>query len=236
MSSSFGRGGAAFLRPGRGAGKLLPYTRCASAKYHPVRWRAPLLCVAVAASLVPCAAAETYTYRLDPAATTIRFVLDATMHKVRGTAALERGEIRFDDSGTAGGEVVVDATSLDSGNAKRDRDMHEKVLESERFPDIVLIVDGFAGVFDAKSTSEVAVDARLRIHGEEHPLELEMTLVPRDRRFAASTSFVVPYVEWGMENPSKAFLRVAKQVEITIEAEGTLDVAGTGDAESASRR
>jgi polyisoprenoid-binding protein YceI len=166
---------------------------------------------------------EVYRYRLDPAATEISFLLDATMHKVRGTAALERGEIRFDDeTGSAEGEVVIDATSAQTGNAKRDRDMHVKVLESESFPEIVLDVEGFAGDFDPKAPSEVAVSGRLRIHGAEHPLKLVMKLTPRGDRLEAATSFVVPYVEWGMKNPSKAFLRVGKEVEVTIEAAGRL--------------
>ena len=176
--------------------------------------------------------AETWIYRLDPQATEVRFVLDATMHKVRGSAVLERGEIRFDgESGAAEGEVVVDATSMETGNAKRDRDMHQKVLDSEEFPEIVLTVSGFEGDFDPAAPSEVVVDARLRIHGAEHPLRLEMSLEPRDGRLAATTTFVVPYVEWGMENPSRLFLRVAKEVSVTIAAVGVLD-EGNGSGNS----
>jgi polyisoprenoid-binding protein YceI len=170
--------------------------------------------------------AETYRYQLDPATTEIRFLLDATMHKVRGTAALAGGEIRFDgESGAAQGEVVIDATSMETGNAKRDRDMHTKVLESESFPEIALTIEGFEGDFDAKAPSEVVVSGRLRIHGDEHPLRLEMSLTPRGDRLEAATSFVVPYVAWGMKNPSKALLRVGKEVEVTIEAQGRISVA-----------
>jgi polyisoprenoid-binding protein YceI len=181
-------------------------------------------------ALAGAGAAGTYTFQLDPQATEVRFLLDAFLHKVHGTAALERGEIRFDDrSGEAEGEVVVDAAAAQTGNEKRDRDMHVKVLESEQYPDIVLVVDGYEGHFDPATPSEVVVKGRLRLHGDEHPVRLEMVLEPEGeggaggaQRLTAVTTFMVPYVAWGMKNPSKPFLRVAKEVEVTIEAVGDL--------------
>jgi hypothetical protein len=38
----------------------------------------------------------------------------------------------------------------------------------------------------------------------------------------ATTRFTVPYVEWGMKNPSRLLLRVSKQVEIEVSAKGTI--------------
>jgi polyisoprenoid-binding protein YceI len=174
--------------------------------------------------------AESYVYRLDPASTKVTFLLDAFMHKVHGTAAVERGEVRFDDSGHAEGEIVVDATSAATGSDGRDKDMHAKVLESTTFKEIVLAVDGFEGRFDPAAPSKVTVKGRLRIHGAEHPISLELALAPAsegaDRRLDASTTFTVPYVEWGLKDPSKAFLRVGKVVEVSIDAHGTLTPGG----------
>jgi polyisoprenoid-binding protein YceI len=184
--------------------------------------------IAVLLLTAGAAGAESYAFRLDPKSTRVTFLLDAFMHKVHGKAALARGEIRFDQSGAARGEVVVDATSAQTGNEKRDRDMHVKVLESEAFPEIVLAVDSYQGRFDPGAPSEVVVKARLRIHGAEHPIQLEMALAPEPegagaaKRLEATTTFSVPYVEWGMKDPSKALLRVGKVVEVTIEASGTL--------------
>jgi hypothetical protein len=39
----------------------------------------------------------------------------------------------------------------------------------------------------------------------------------------ASGTLRVPYVEWGLEDPSNLFLRVAKQVEVRLEAQGALE-------------
>jgi polyisoprenoid-binding protein YceI len=169
--------------------------------------------------------AETYVLRLDPATTRIQFELDAFLHKVHGTAKLAHGEIRFDPDGAAEGEVVVSATSAETGDQKRDKDMHVKVLESAQFAEIVLSVSGFEGKFDAGAPSKVKVKGRLRIHGAEHPVTLDMSLEPAAsgaaKSLAVTATFAVPYVEWGMTDPSKAFLRVGKEVEVSIEAHGT---------------
>jgi len=41
-------------------------------------------------------------------------------------------------------------------------------------------------------------------------------------RFTAVSSLEIPYVEWGLEDPSTFLLRVAKVVEVTVAAEGTV--------------
>jgi polyisoprenoid-binding protein YceI len=181
-----------------------------------------------AADPVPAQAAS-YTLKLDPATTRITFLLDAFLHKVHGTAALQRAEIRFDESGHAEGEIVVDARKTDTGNDGRDQDMHTKVLESAKFTEIVLAVHGFEGKFDPSAPSKITVNGTFRIHGAEHPLRLEVALKPQGdgatKKLEATTTFAVPYVEWGMKDPSKAFLRVGKEVEVQIDARGEL-IAG----------
>ena len=170
--------------------------------------------------------AESYTYRLDPATTKVTFLLDAFMHKVHGSAPLVRGEVRFDESGQASGEIVVDATQASTGSDGRDKDMHAKVLESSKFGEIVLAIDGFEGRFDPAAPGTITVKARFKIHGAEHPLSLDMELAPEgagaEKKLGAATTFTVPYVEWGMKNPSKALLRVGKVVDVTIDAHGSL--------------
>jgi polyisoprenoid-binding protein YceI len=187
----------------------------------------PLAAVSLVAVLLAAPLrAESYTWTLDPASSKVTFLLDAFMHKVHGTASLVRGEVRFDDAGKAEGEIVVDASTAETGSEGRDRDMHAKVLESAKFKEIVLAVAGYQGKFDPVAPSKVTVEGRFRIHGSEHPLTIEMTLQPEsagaEKRLAATGAFTVPYVEWGMKNPSKAFLRVGKSVEVSIEARGAL--------------
>jgi hypothetical protein len=54
------------------------------------------------------------------------------------------------------------------------------------------------------------------IHGAEHEITLPVEVVAADGQFTASTHFFIPYVKWGMKNPSTLFLRVSDKVELTI--------------------
>ena len=131
-----------------------------------------------------------------------------------------RGEVRFDDGGKASGEIVVDATKTETGSDGRDQDMHAKVLESAKYEEIVLAVDGFEGKFDPAAPSNgqgegpfhasTASSTRSRSRWRSTP----QGAAGAEQRLDATTTFTVPYVEWGMKDPSKAFLRVGKVVDV----------------------
>lgn len=164
------------------------------------------------------AAAEVWQLEADPAATEIGFTLDATLHTVEGSAQLLEGSLVFDpESGSAAGRFAVDAVSLESGNDRRDRDMHAKVLDSGRHPRIVFEAESVDGEFGAEGEFELRLGGAIEIHGGEHPLTLVVRGTKSGNQVEAVGTFEVPYVEWGMKDPSKFVLRVAKEVEITVE-------------------
>jgi polyisoprenoid-binding protein YceI len=160
---------------------------------------------------------------LDPEFTEVSFVLGATMHKVRGSFKLVSGEVGYNpETGDLSGEVVVDAASGDSGNSKRDRDMHRKVLESERFPTIVLRPQRLEGELPPSGTAELGLSGVLELHGGTHPLQIPVAVTVNGDTLDLSATFEVPYVEWGLKDPSKFLLKVAKKVAVTVDAVGTL--------------
>jgi len=168
------------------------------------------------------APAQELAFDLDPARTTVQFTLGGTLHTVHGSFKLKRGAIRFDPStGKIGGEAVVDATSGESDSEGRDRRMHDNVLESARYPEIVFTPDRVEGVVAKQGASQVEVHGMFRIHGAEHevmlPVHLEMTPMA-DGRATAKIHFTIPYVKWGLKNPSTLFLRVSDKVDIDITA------------------
>jgi hypothetical protein len=72
---------------------------------------------------------------IEPTQTRVEFTLGSLLHTVHGDFQLKRGTLRFDSqSGIASGELVVDATSGESGSAARDKRMHASILESARYP------------------------------------------------------------------------------------------------------
>jgi polyisoprenoid-binding protein YceI len=160
---------------------------------------------------------------LDPAHTEIHWKLSG-LHPVHGTFKLKSGEFLFNPkTGVAEGEILVDATTGESGNTARDKRMQDEVLESNRYPAIFYHPTEIKGPFKAgEGTQDLTAEGTFNIHGADHPLELPVKVQISADTATATTRFTVPYVEWGMKNPSRFLLRVSKQVEIEVSAKGTV--------------
>ena len=109
-------------------------------------------------------AAQQIKVTLDPAQTKIEWTLGDVLHTVHGTFKLRTGNVTFDpQSGDASGEIIVDATSGESGNNARDKKMHKEVLESQRYPEIIFSPKHVTGrvadhgtVFSTRAVGRVA--------------------------------------------------------------------------------
>jgi polyisoprenoid-binding protein YceI len=155
---------------------------------------------------------------IDPAQAKVDFTLGSLLHTVHGTFQLKRGTLSFDpQSGKASGELVVDATSGESGSPARDKRMHASILESARYPEIVFRPDRVDGKVAAEGKSQVQLHGIFAIHGAEHEIILPATVEAEAGQYNVNTTFEVPYVKWGMKNPSTLMLRVSDKVEITIQ-------------------
>lgn len=186
--------------------------------------RTPLILTALllAASAAVATAAELHI-ELDPEATSISFTLGATLHTVEGRVSLASGSLDLDpESGAVSGEIVVDATSADTGNDSRDEDMHTKVLMSDTYPRIVVRPERLAGEVAEQGTSQVKLTGRMELAGTSHEITVPLDVTVDGDSFSATAEFTVPYVEWGLEDPSKFLLRVDKVVDVTVETEGTI--------------
>ena len=154
---------------------------------------------------------------LDPAKTEIQFTLHDVLHTVHGTFKLKRGSIHFDaDSGKASGEIVVDVTSGASGNDSRDRRMHKEILESQRYPEATFTPDRVDGKLAPEGQSQVDLHGVFKIHGADHEVTLHFQVERSSGEYAAATHFTIPYVQWGMKDPSNFLLKVDKTVDIEI--------------------
>ncbi|MBT9332809.1 YceI family protein [Paracidobacterium acidisoli] len=184
--------------------------------------------LALLACFVPAAVAQStsqVTVHLDPSQTQIHWTLQGNMHTVHGTFQLKGGLITFDPaSGVAEGEVLVDAASGQSGEGARDRRMQSDVLESPRYPQIIFHPQKVSGTVKPGDAQNVTVDGTFTLHGKDHPLTLALKVeADAGGHVTASTHFVIPYVAWGMKNPSNFLFRVDKEVAIDVEAKGTVE-------------
>jgi polyisoprenoid-binding protein YceI len=182
------------------------------------RMRFSLLPVAcgVLLAIVPLAAQET-ALEIDPARTEVGFTLPDVLHTVHGKFTLKRGTIRFDPAtGKASGEVVVDAASGSSGSAARDRRMHQNILESAKYPEIVFRPDRVQGKVEPQGTSQVQLHGIFTIHGAPHEIVMPVQVDAAGGQYTAAAHFAIPYVHWGLKNPSTFLLRVSDKVDIDI--------------------
>jgi polyisoprenoid-binding protein YceI len=162
---------------------------------------------------------ERLSFELEPEQSTVTFTLGAFLHTVHGTLRLKHGTVRFDtETGEATGEVVVDLTSGATGNSSRDRKMHEEVLESQRYPEAVFTLERVEGRPSLQRESDVKLHGKMKIHGGEHELVIPVRVQSGDREATATARFEIPYVQWGMKDPSTALLSVKDRVAVEVRA------------------
>ncbi len=214
------------------AAPVRPPGRATSAQGRSIFGGAVLLLTLCLAGAPPARAAE-QVLRLDPKESRIEFLLDAMLHKVKGIVRLSHGEIIFDlETGAASGEIVADAPSADTDNRKRNEKMHDKVLLSETHPEIAFYPKSITGSLEPGGESEISLTGSLVLLGEKHELLLPTHVKMDGDRLTGTASFVVPYVSWGLKDPSVFLLRVRKTVDVTLILSGTL---GTPDLPTAKQ-
>jgi polyisoprenoid-binding protein YceI len=158
---------------------------------------------------------------LDPARTAIHFTLKSSLHTVHGTFRLKNGRVSFDPAtGKLSGLVVVDATSGQSGNGGRDSKMHREILESQKYPEITFTPTEAQGHVDTQGDSQAQVKGMFRLHGDDHEM-----VIPVDVRISGSdltldANFSIPYLSWGLKNPSTFILRASDTVQLSVHAVG----------------
>src|SRR5437867_11651645 len=80
--------------------------------------------------------------KIDPSQSKLHWTLESTVHTVHGSFAFKKGNLQLDTStGKARGEIIVDATSGNSGNDGRDKTMHKEDLDSGKYAELIFPPD-----------------------------------------------------------------------------------------------
>jgi polyisoprenoid-binding protein YceI len=158
---------------------------------------------------------------LDPARTAVHFILKTSLHTVHGTFQLKSGKVSFDpQTRKVSGLLVVDATSGESGNSGRDSKMHREILESQKYPEITFAPLEVEGDVPPQGDSQVRVRGTFRIHGQDHEILIPVAIHSAGAEFTMDTDFSIPYLSWGLKNPSTFILRASDTVQLSIHASG----------------
>ena len=160
--------------------------------------------------------------KLDPAQSKVHWTLGSTLHTVHGTFALKNGSVHFDPvTGKAGGEIVVNATSGESGNDSRDARMKKDILETAKYSEIVFRPNQVEGTVAQSAVSDLKLHGVFSIHGVDHDLTAIVHAELMGDRWKATGTFQVPYVMWGIKDPSVFLLKVKPVADVELELSGS---------------
>jgi polyisoprenoid-binding protein YceI len=184
---------------------------------QPTRW------LALSAFVLFSAAAWSQHFKVDPTASEVHFTLGATDGPVQGTFHVSAGDFTLDQASDAmTGTVSVDAASGNSGKTGRDKKMTKDELKAQTYPAVTFTPAKFSGHLNKSGDSTGQVDGNFTLLGQAHPISVPMSVHLEGDHFTATGEFTVPFVSWGMKDPSFMFLKVQKDVKIQLKLAGTV--------------
>lgn len=158
---------------------------------------------------------------VDPAHSSVHWTVDTTLHTVHGTFTLTSGALHWNpQNGAAGGEILVSAKSGQSGNSSRDAKMHKEILETPKYPDLVFRPTLLEGHLAASGPSDARLHGTLSLHGADHDLVVPVHAVITGNHWKGTSTFEVPYISWGIKDPSNFLLKVKPVVNVDLDLAG----------------
>lgn len=167
--------------------------------------------------------AQWQTLQVDPARSQVQFTLSDPLHVVNGTFKVEQGSIDFNPAdGSIEGGITVDAASGASGNSTRDKKMKTEQMQAAKYSTVSFAPTHFTGTLNPTGDSNINVSGTFVLLGQPHEITVPMTVHRDGSECRAQGSFIVPYVQWGMKDPSVFLLHVSKQVKVSLDLLGTV--------------
>ncbi len=102
--------------------------------------------------------------------------------------------------------------------------MKRDYLEVPKFPVATFDANKVTGYSPSADNQIITVDGTMTLHGTSHPLTLTFTVHRSGTVTIATTHFPIPYVAWGIKDPSVPFIKVEKEVAMDIVAKGTMSI------------
>jgi polyisoprenoid-binding protein YceI len=178
---------------------------------------------ALAAVLAPAAFAQHQTFVVNPTASEVKIALKTTHELVNGTFHVQSGSIEFDPSTPKmQGSVVVLAGSGKTGNDSRDKKMNQDILKVEQYATVSFEPKTYTGAIAHSGDSTIQVTGIFTLLGTPHEITIPIQVHLDGASATAKAHFVVPYIQWGLKDPSFMFWKADKDVAIDLFLAGRL--------------
>ncbi len=179
--------------------------------------------LALAVILAPAALAQHQTFTVNPDAGEVKMTLNTTHEVVNGTFHIQSGSIEFDRSAAKmSGSVVVLSGSGKTGNDSRDKKMNKDILKVERYATVSFEPKTYTGAIAPSGESTIQATGIFTLLGTPHEINIPMLVHLEGTTATAKAHFVVPYIQWGLKDPSFMFWKVDKDVAIDLFLTGRL--------------
>jgi polyisoprenoid-binding protein YceI len=173
--------------------------------------------------LAPAALAQHQTFAVNPDTSEVKITLKTTHEVVNGTFHLQSGVVEFDRSSPKmSGSVVVLAGSGKTGNGSRDKKMNKEILQVEQHATVSFEPKSYAGVLAPSGDSTLQVTGIFTLLGAPHEITIPMLIHLEGSTATAKAHFVLPYIQWGLKDPSFLFWKADKDVAIDLFLTGRL--------------
>ena len=179
--------------------------------------------LALAAVLAPAALAQHQTFVVNPDASEVKITLNTTHEVVNGAFHVQSGSIEF-DRGTPKmpGSVVVLAGSGKTGNDSRDKKMNKDILKVEQYATVSFEPKAYTGAIAPSGDSAIQVTGIFTLLATPHQITIPIQVHIEGTAATAKAHFVVPYVQWGLKNPSFLIWKADNDVAIDLNLTGRL--------------
>lgn len=179
--------------------------------------------LALAGILVSPALAQNRTFVINPDASEVKITLNTTHEIVHGAFHLQSGSIEFDRSTPKmSGSVVVLAGSGKTGNGSRDKKMNNDILEVKQHSTISFEPTSYAGAISPSGDSTIQVTGIFTLLGAPHEITIPLAVHIEGATATAKAHFVIPYIQWGLKDPSFLFWKADKDVAIDLNLLGSI--------------
>jgi len=177
--------------------------------------------LAFAVIFAPAGVAQHQNFTVNPDASEVKMTLNTTHEVVNGAFHIQSGSIDFDRSASKiSGSVVVQAGSGKTGNGSRDKKMNKDILKVDQYPTVSFAPKTYAGTIAISGDSTIQVGGVFTLLGNPHDLTIPMQIHIDGSKATARAHFVVPYVQWGLKNPSFMFWKAENDVAIDLNLVG----------------
>lgn len=181
------------------------------------------LAVALAATLAPTALAQHQTFVVNPDGSQVKITLNTTHEVVNGTFHVQSGSIEFDRGAPRmSGSVVVAAGSGNTGNGSRDKRMNKEILKAEQYASVSFEPKSYSGTIATSGDSTIQATGNFTLLGTGHEITIPIVVHVEGTAATAKAHIDVPYVQWGVKDPSFFVWKAEKNVAVDLFLSGQL--------------